>query len=364
MRTMALLLTLALGATPAAAQDDLDDIPNYGEDDDAVPVPADDPDADPDDEADDGSIEFDDDGDPGAPLSLGTDTSVLFSARFEAIKSMDPEDRSAAWDTYLVEYPDTAYRSRIVDLQQQALDELYDEEIDDGRAAQVSKRGILLTESVLLDNMNPATRVKFGFDWGLPDWINLIADVEYALNPNLSFHGGLRKRYTGWSVEPGARWAFVKSEKLQTVASFLGDARINVNPAFVALRPQLAVGTKIGDRVDLQGQGGVELASADGFWTQTAIGGGNLSVRASKGVALYAEGSFYAKYLGWAGGTFRFHVVGFGMKFFPRQKGTEQTSDPMEMTFGASVPWSYYPVPNWEYHQGSVVGQATFYVDE
>jgi len=359
MRILALLIPFALFAAPAFAQDDLDDIPNYGEDDDddedlpTLDEDDGDEDGDPDDEPIDEGI------DPG-----GEDTAEIFSARFEEIKLLSAEERASAWDAYLLQYPNSVYKARIEDLQQQALDDLYDEDIAIRGEGRVDKRSILLTESALLDNMNPATRVKFGFDWGLPAWINLVGDVEYAFNPNLSVHGGLRKRYSGWSVETGTRVAFLKSEKLQTIASFLGDARVNVDPAFLAFRPQLAVGTKLAERVDLQAQGGVELASGGGVWTQTFMAGSNLSVRASRGVAIYAEGLFHAKYLAWPSGTFRFHVVGFGMKFFPGQKGLEKAEDQMEMTLGASLPWSYFPIPNWEFHQGSVAGQASFYLDE
>ena len=305
-------------------------------------------------------------GDEDTPEDLveGADSAAIFSAVLEELKGLPGEDRAARWDTYLQTYPNTVYRDRIADLQQAAMDDLYAERIDTSTGDREPKRQIMLTESTLLDNINPATRVKVGFDWGLPDWINLIADAEYALSPRVSVHGGLRKRYTGWSFEPGARLAFLKSTKLQTVGSLLLDTRVNVDPAFFALRPQLGFGTKIGERVDVQAQGGVELASAKGFWTQTAIGGGQVAVRASRGVALFVEGSFYAKYMAWPGGIFRFHLVGFGMKFFPGQKESQDLQDPLEVAMGASVPWSYYPVPNWEYHQGSVTGQLSWYMDD
>jgi len=383
MRTLALSCWMALVAWPAYGQDDLDDLPNYGEEEEEEELPpaeADDPADDLEDaedpeeeedlfddtEEDDAFEDVDEDlleDDPEAP-SDGGDSAAVFSAVFEETEGLSGEERVARWDRYLQTYPDTVYRERILALQQAAMDEIYADRRDDGVVAKGPKRQIMLTESTLLENINPATRVKFGFDWGLPAWINLIGDVEYAFTPRVSVHGALRKRYTGWSAESGARLAFLKSTKLQTVGSMLLDARMNVNPAFVGLRPQLAFGTKIGNRVDVQAQGGVELASAKGFWTQTALGGGQVSVRASRGVALFAEGSFYAKYLDWPGGIFRFHVVGFGMKFFPGQKDADTLQDPLEIAMGASVPWSYYPVPNWEYHQGSVTGQASFYLDE
>jgi hypothetical protein len=388
MRTLALLCFSVLLPPLAYGQDEFDDLPNYGDDepleDDGLPeaeAPPEvldeealDEDEDledaPFDEEEDGELSFDEDDDllggeeAAEGLEEGVDTAQIFSAVLEETKTLPGEERSARWDVYLQTYPKTVYRERIATLQQQAMDDLYAERIDTSAALSGPKRQIMLTESALLENINPATRVKFGFDWGLPDWINLMADAEYALTPRVSVHAGARKRYTGWSLEPGARVAFLKSTALQSVGSLLLDTRVNVNPAFFALRPQVAFGSKIGERVDVQAQGGVELASADGFWTQTAIGGGQVAVRASRGVSLFAEGSFYAKYLGWPGGVFRFHLVGFGMKFFPGQKGAKDLQDPMEVTLGASVPWSYYPIPNWEYHQGSVTGQASFYLDE
>mgnify|MGYP000132562513 CR=1 FL=1 len=82
-------------------------------------------------------------------------------------------------------------------------------------ALRESRGSILLTESILLDNMNPATRVKVGFDWGIPAWINLIGDAEYAFNKTISVHGGVRNRYSGWKAPPKIRRAYPNASELE-----------------------------------------------------------------------------------------------------------------------------------------------------
>ena len=75
---------------------------------------------------------------------------------------------------------------------------------------------------------------------GLPNYINLLVDYEYPLRRELSVHGGLRKRYAGWSMEGGAKYSLVKSVRTKSLVTVLGDIRINTIPFFVGLRSRAA----------------------------------------------------------------------------------------------------------------------------
>ena len=65
----------------------------------------------------------------------------------------------------------------------------------------------------------------------------------------LSVHGTLRKRYTGWSIEGGARYALLKSAEMKALVTAIGDVHINADPNFIDFRPQIAAGK----RFDLPG---------------------------------------------------------------------------------------------------------------
>jgi hypothetical protein len=345
--SLLLLAAFVFAATPARAGDD-------------DPI---DPDADPDETTtttptptDDGDLlDGDDTETHGGP---GVDDDVAYRKQLEAVKGMSAEDELQSWDAYLEKYPRSTYIERIQKRMEALEAEMYEGGPTGPTGPEAKDAEVHLAQGLQLENMNPRTHFKGGFEWGLPDYINLAADYEYALKRNLSFHGGLLHRYPGWRAELGVKWAFVKSTKHQLVASVLGDVDFNTNPFYPALRPELAIGKKFGDRVDLQAQAGVELETREKAGVRM-IGGANATIKASDSVAVFLESSLYMQSLAEASGPllFRFDTASFGLKFMP----TPGDVDPgqLEINLGTTVP---YTVNFWQFHYGSIMGQVTYYL--
>lgn len=378
-----LLAALLMFGAPAYAQDPLDDLPEAGTDDlpeaesedDLLPE-VDDEEIDLDDEEDEGfdldepdgdDLEFtdDEDGDlfedESDPDSVGEgeDTAAQYRARLDELKDLSAEERLAGWEDYLQQFPNSAFREQIGREITQAESEMYGDGIATGTVEKVSKRQLLFPEATYGENLNPATRIKAGFDWGLPEWINLMADAELALSPQFSAHAGMRKRYQGWAFELGPRFALLKSESSGTLLTVAADAHLGVNPGLVGLRPTLGFGQRVGDKLYLQAQASPEWITAEGYWTFFGYANGAASYRVANAVAIFVEGSLAAQHFGWPGGTLAFHTVGFGMRFYPGAKGVS-SDDKTDVALGAAVPmyWNY-----WKFHEGAATVQTNFYLD-
>ena len=203
-----------------------------------------------------------------------------------------------------------------------------------------------------------------GFEWGLPDYINLMLDYVHGIARNFSVHGGLRNRWQTWNLEFGARYAIIKSSRTKTLLTGIGDFRFAFDPAYLAFRPQLAFGKMVGI-VDLQVQGGadIELRQHDDgtrrAWAPIRlIAGANVTVRADERVAVFLETNYNARAFTWdEGSTFRFPVGTFGLKLYPSIAGQEDGF--MEVNVGASVP---YATRYYRWHDGSVMAQLNIYL--
>jgi hypothetical protein len=287
----------------------------------------------------------------------GADNAATYRAYQDKVRDLDADEEVIAWERYLAKYPDTEFRDRIQDRIDVLMEGIYGERIDSGgRVVDADEQEIRFAQALLLENINPRTRLQVGFEWGLPDYMNLYGNYEYQLWREFSVHGGVRRRYTGWSVEAGVHWAFVKAQRTKTLVTLIGDLHFNAEPAFLGLRPQIAVGKIFGDVVHAQIQAGVDFESRDleGF---RVIGGANVTWLASKNVAIFVETNAHAKHLVWdEGNPFSFNIFSFGLKFFPTP-GNVKSGD-LEANVGASAPygWNY-----WMYHFGSVMGQLNYY---
>lgn len=375
-------LLMALLVHPAFAQedDDLDDLDDDIDLDDApkpAPAPTE-PDAPPTegDDLDDGLDDFRDPdggddllGDEGKTPVSGDSEAVYRGAQTRLAK-LEPDEELSGWEEYLAQYPNSAYRKRIESRMEELTDEIYATGggPTTGPAVDALKAEITFAQGMQLENLNPRSRIQVGFEWGLPDYVNLIGDVEYQLARTFSVHGGVRRRYLGWNIEAGARWALVKSTRTNTIVSLIGDVRMNTIPAYPGFRPQLAIGKRFG-KIDAQIQGGTDIeyrswTAADGVSTNsgfqpTIVGGANLYYAASDRVGVFVETSTYMKSLSadgaFEGGMFRFNVLSFGLKFFPGASAERN----QEVNFGATVP---YTQQYWQFHYGSVMGQYNYYL--
>jgi hypothetical protein len=275
----------------------------------------------------------------------------------ENMAGMSVDEEIAGWEEYLATYAGTPYTEKITQRIDQLMDSLYSTGLDDEGVVDAMRQQLSFSQAMQLENINPRTRLQAGFEWGLPDYINLMVDYEHAFARNLSVHGGIRNRYTGWNVESGVHWALVKSTRTNTLVTFIGDIHFNTSPAFLGVRPQLAFGKRIG-KVDLQGQAGVdlELRSPSGL---RIIGGLNANYRASDTVGMFLESNVNMKNFSWEGKAFMYNVVTFGMTFYPKKDG-EEVSEKLNVDMGATVPYSRQ---YWAYHYGSVMGRVNYNMD-
>jgi len=385
MNAIAALFAL-LTVSPAFGQDDpeedifLDeDTDLFGEDDDDLEIELDDDRLEEGDDLEDlGAEEGDDDlesfsddeedefnllgdeDDTEMPTGPGVDSADAYRQAQERAAALPLDEAIQMWEAYLVQYPQSLFRTRINEDIQKLMDDLYSSRIaGSGPAVDAMAEEVLLSQGLHLDNMNPRSRFQTAFEWGAPAWMNLIVDYEHAFSRNFSVHGAIGREYAGWSATPGVKWALVKSTRTQTVLTLMTDAHLNLNPAFPGLRPQLAFGKRFGDTLDLIVMGGGELEFRDPLGV-VATGGAHITVHASDTVGVFFETNTHFKNFNWEGDVFTFDVLSFGMKFYPQKASVESTSrKDMEVNLGATIPyWAQY----WQYHYGSFMGQFNYYV--
>lgn len=367
VRSLILALALSFFATPAMAEDDDFDFLDEEEDDDKeeAPLPEDEEGTrtlpKPDDEDDTPNFDELEEEDPIVPVQTeGMDTAEAYKAKQREVEGLSAEDESIAWEKYLRTYPNSQFRSRIEARMDKLRDEMYggrietEEEVEQGGLAEIR-----FAQPMTLENIDPRKKVRAGFEFGLPGYIAPILDFEWAFLRNLSAHAGVRGRYGGVSFEPGARYAIIKSARSNFLLTAIGDLRLNLNPAFLGVRPQLAVGKRFefGEiDVDAQLQGGTELVTA-GIFSPRVVGGANVSVAPNETVRFYFETSTYMKDLGWdQGGSFRFNVISFGLRFLERGKGVNSK---YEAGAGAIAPYSSQ---YWSYHSGALALDFNYFL--
>lgn len=288
----------------------------------------------------------------------GADDAKVYQQAKEAVEGLPPDEEVIYWERYLEVYPNSTFKDRIDKRIATLMEEVYSESAPTRVGVTAGESTFAISQSLEGESIKPMQRLRFGFGWGLPDYLQLMVDYEHKLLDNLSVHGGMRNRYTGASLELGTHWAFVQSERTRTVVALLGDVRLNAGPAYLAVRPQLALGKKFGDSLDIQVQQGVELEarSVPGL---RLIGLGNVSYRFNETVGAFVESSYEMKNLTWdGGGVFAFNVVSFGIKFYP--SGGNVRSGQMEAMLGASAPAAQN---YWGYHVGAIAGQGTYYFE-
>ena len=343
------VLLTALSGPAWAADPDPDDVPGKDEDDDT--------------KADDTKVEETGEDllngeDTTAHQGTGQDTEQIYRDEVEQLKDFAPDEELAEWEAYLEKYPDSLFKERIKKRQEELEDAMYVRHGgDDGKDAQDDE--IDLAVPLQLDNINPRRMMQAGFEWGLPDYINIFVDYDHPFRRDLSAHFGVRHRYTGWRLETGVKYAFIKSTRTQTIGALLFDLHLNTLPAYPVLRPQLAIGHKFGTILDAQAQAGVEIDTR-GRAGVRPIGGVNLTFNASETVKIFVESAVYMQSLSSPKGSlfYRFNTVNFGMKFLPSGKGIEPGQ--IEVNLGASAP---YTSNYWSFHYGSIMGQVNYYFE-
>ena len=290
----------------------------------------------------------------------GLDDAAAYKAKQKEVEGMSPEDESIEWDRYLRKYPNSQFESRIEARLDKLSELMYDGRIES--AEEVEEKGlaeIYFAQPFTLESIDPRKKLRAGVEFGLPGYLAPVLDFEWAFLRNLSAHAGVRGRYGGVSFEPGVRYAVIKSARSNTLLTLMGDVRVNVSPAYAGFRPQVAFGQRIpvGDiEIDAQLQGGTELVTY-GIFSPRVVGGANVTVAPSDTVKFFMETSTYMKDLGWdEGGSFRFNVVSFGVKFLERNKGKASR---FEAGAGAIAPYS---ANYWSFHSGALGLDLNYYL--
>jgi len=313
--------------------------------------------------------------DPSANQDLGADSEAIYRRTFDRLSRMPPDEELLGWEEYLATYPNSVFRARIEGRMKELEAEMYAvrQPASGSSTGEVDAQDqqIDFAHAMQLNQLNPRSRLQVGFEWGLTDYMNLFADYEKAFGQRISAHAGIRRRYSGFGLELGPRFALVKSPRTMTIVSIWPDIHVNLNPAFPAFAPKIGAGKRFG-KLDAQVQGGVDLEVR----SENDLTGGTttkLRTRYSGGVSLFYAASETVGFFGEAylnlrpvaadaafdGSTFNFHVVSFGLKFFPGIK-SRPGEKPLEVNTGATVPVAQN---YWQYHYGSIMGQVNYYMD-
>ena len=311
--------------------------------------------------------EFDLLGDEEEAVPDGGDTSAEFRAEEARLAKLPPDMELAGWEKYLRQYPNTVYRERIELRMDQLVDATYEESIGKLEEADAMNQEINFAQAVLLENIDPRSRLQAAFEWGFPGYGNIVLDGEGQITRKFSLHAGVRRRFQSLGVEFGPRWAIVKSTRTRTLLTLMVDARISTDPFFPAVRPQLAFGKRWG-KTDVQLHAGTDIEFREddrgSFGPELrVIGGGSIFYLVTERVGLFAESAVLVKPVPgngelFAGGTFRFNTITLGLKFFPQLKNRPDER-PFEINVGGSAPFA----SNWwQFHAGSFAGQFNYYL--
>lgn len=303
-------------------------------------------------------------------LGPGVDNAEIYRAQEKAVSNLPSDEEVMAWDAYLAKYPESIYRKRIEDRVDALVEEQFRMRIEDPHSGSgdADDEELPFVVPLQLANVNPRTKAQVGLDFGFPTYRALTADFEYAFLRNVSAHAGVNGRYSGWSFDVGARYAFVKSTRLKFIATLIADIGVNFNQRvqtrqegvnadpnriFFQARPQLAFGKIIGPAQILLTIGG-DIGSRP-HTQQAIIGGAHVGVRIAPPVGVFVETDFYVRGLGRETSPFTFDVLSFGFKFYPMVK---RKDDPLEVGMAGHMPYAtQYLQP----YVGAVQVQGVYY---
>ena len=312
---------------------------------------------------DDGGLDLDDE---VVRRKEGEDDADIFRAQQQSVQDFPPDEEVMSWEAYLETYPASVFRERIderitelMKLQQRARIDIADDRVD------AQDQEIVLVQALGFSNVNPRTRATVGIDFGIPNFVGGQFDFEYAFMREFSAHAGVNRKFSGWGLDVGARWAFVKSTKAQLVSSLSLDTRVGlpggISSVHARFLPAWSIGKRFGS-VQLLAQLGADIETRPGA-TVGVFGGMHVTYRAAPTVGIFVETNAYLRNLGrvvplegGGAGIFTFDQIGFGLKFYPGMRN--RNDDPLELTAGANMPFYRNYLG---YYEGAVSAQAVFY---
>ena len=172
----------------------------------------------------------------------GEDDADIYRQFKEELERLDPAEEAISWQEYLEEYPKSLFRPVIEQRIEELEAELYGERIESqfDRKNEDGNAEIKLTQPVFLSNIDPRQKLHVGFELGMPSTFNVLLDYEHQIQRELSVHGGLRSSVSGTYFEPGVKYAYIKSARLQMLSTVNFDVMIGDS---MGVRPTLGWGS-------------------------------------------------------------------------------------------------------------------------
>ena len=290
----------------------------------------------------------------------GEDDADIYRDFKAELERLDPAEEAISWQEYLDQYPKSIFRPAIEQRILELEEELYNTRIED-RYRKDGGDGtaeINLTQPIFLSNIDPRQKFHAGFELGFPAQFNLMLDYEHQLKRELSIHGGLRSSVSGTYFEPGVKYAFIKSARLQMLSTANLDLMLGGN---LGIRPTVGWGKRFSLNndvmLDAMAQIGSELIFSPVFDPRLQ-GGFQVAVAPTDTIRFFVESSVYMKDISWdRGDAFAFNTFTFGIKFFEKDKGTNSK---YEVATATNIPYYY---KYWRQHYGSITGDINWYFE-
>lgn len=348
------------------------------------PVEADEPEEEEPDNLDfedkgDEDIKFDDDEEQQTvkPREAGEDTAKIYRDEQKRVSEASPDEELIAWENYLKKYPKTLFRERIDTRIEELSVLLFGERVpgsDRGaRREDAANRELNFTSPLQFASADPRNRIGASVEVGIPNWAAPRVDAEFQLLRPFSVHVGLDQQVTGLGGVLGAKYAFIKSARTNTVVSAGLDLQLNGAPTYLGLAPRVNVGQKF----DVMEGLFLELSlGVDGelrkYPAVRYFYGFSAELRPNNVVHAFIETSGTLKYIGIDEfEAFRFQTASFGIKFVPTKGGfptilaekggifVKHQQKPIVIVLGANIPYS---TRYWGFYQGAITLGAEWYL--
>lgn len=300
------------------------------------------------------------------PRAPGEDTAKLYRDTQKKCKDMTPDEEQLVWESYLAKYPKSLFRDRIEEHMEELSAIMFGERVpgsDKGSAGvDAVDRELNFAQPFSLSSVDTRSHVSVGVQWGFPSWFGGKVDAEYAFMRQFSAHVLLGRDFAGGVVQPGAKYAIIKSSRTGTILSAGVDLKLNTSPTFLAVRPVVAFGQRIRflKGLDIGAQMAVDIETRE-YSDLRYNWGLNANLRANDVVSVFWEWSWDAKYLSHpdVDDSFRFFTTTFGLKFTAKKQTDDQGSGRLDVGLGAALP---YATNYWGFYLGGVDVLADYYL--
>lgn len=324
-------------------------------------------------------IKFEDDEEQQSvkPREAGEDTAKIYRDEQKRQAEASPDEELIAWENYLKKYPKSLFRERVDTRIEELSVLLFGERVpgsDRGaRREDAANRELNFTSPLQFASADPRNRIGANVEIGIPNWAAPHVDAEFQLLRPFSVHVGMEQQVSGLGGVLGAKYAFIKSARTNTVVSAGLDLQFNGAPFYFGMAPRLNVGQKLNVMEGLF----LELSlGVDGelrkYPAVRYFYGFSAELRPNNVVHAFVETSGTLKHVGLDEfEAFRFQVASFGIKFVPTKGGfptilaekggvfVKHQQKPIVIILGANIPYSSR---YWGFYSGSITLGAEWYL--